>query len=88
MPTHHTVKLPRKHSFDWWDRRGGRSYGKVLKVTERTVTFRLTDAGLADLIRDSVHHAAGKDNPVDDTDSPSAAERCLAALRRQGFRTP
>jgi hypothetical protein len=82
-----TLKLPRKHADDWASRLGDELDAEVLDATKRTITLKLTDAALCDLIGDAVYYSQemGPDN-TGDGDYRPAARRLLAALDRQGVR--
>ena len=78
-----TIRLPRKHAADWLSR-----YDSADRVgatfTARTVTLFLAQADLDDLIDDAKYYATemGPEATGDDDYRP-AAQRCLAALRKQ-----
>lgn len=83
-----TVKLPRKHAADWFDRLGdvGDNLATLDAETDRTVIYTLNDAALRDLIADATYYAQEMDpQNSGDIDYRPAARRCLAALERAGF---
>jgi hypothetical protein len=85
---HRTIKLPGKHASDWVNRIGRDDLDvEVLAQSKRTITLRLTDEALCDLIGDAIYYAEemGPDNTGDDDYRP-AARRLLGALDRQGVR--
>jgi hypothetical protein len=79
-----TLRLPRKHAADWFDRVGEpEEWATLVGETARTVTLELTPEGLADLTADAAYYAEAM-GPADtgDVDYRPAARTCLAHLRR------
>lgn len=81
-----TIKLPRKHAQDWASRCGDEYDTEEVDQTERTITLRLTPAGLADMISDARYYAAEMDPAnTGDIDYRPPARTLLGALERKGL---
>lgn len=77
-----TLKLPRKHAEDWANRCD--SNPQVMDKTARTITMRLTDNQVTDLISDCHYYIDCMYGEwTDGVDYRSAAVRCLRALQTQ-----
>lgn len=75
-----TLKLPRKHAQDWFQRCAGEQ-DRLIDVTARTVTLYLTAESLNDLVSDAEHYASTMFGEwTDGVDYRPAARTCLRAL--------